>query len=250
MAYRDWAIVVPFSKPACLNITLQNALRQHEAGAELALVLVMNGEAKGLKVPPMPFPVIKLESAKHQSSARNTGLDFVAHSRMSERIAMWDCDDYYGPQYLAEQGSHMQPGRLVGKGMHFVSDETGMFLVNASWQPGLSVDITGACYCLFTKDAEPRFPILPIGEDTLFAYEWSQRGEVFASSIFNYCYIRGHNNTWATNLRRRLARSGIAFKPLGCFDQAIINGETPWDYETARQGHQCSAEPLSYRGEP
>jgi hypothetical protein len=247
----SWSIVVPFSKPACLEITLANAFRQHKWGQDFTLILVKNGDGKKAVVPNgLPFPVIELESAKHQSSARNTGLDFVCFNDFSEKIALWDCDDYYGPAYLAEQEGQMKPGRLVGKRMGFVSDERGLFLVNADWRAGLCPDITGACYCLFTVDATSRFPIMPIGEDTLFAYEWSQRGEVYATGIHNYCYIRGHQNTWATNLRRRLMRGGITVNPLGCFDPAVINGEKPWDYAIRRQEQSCNVEPQSFQGEP
>jgi hypothetical protein len=228
----EWAVIVPFSKPSMLYRMLENIGRQATAGHDLTAIIVCNGPA--FDTSPViseskqyPFETIALQSAAHQSHAKNTGIRWVSGHRIADKISLLDCDDYYSSHYLSEQARYMKRKRLVGKRMGYVFDDVGLFEVNSEWQGGLHNDVHGAAMCFHTEDAI-HFPILPVGEDTLFAYTWSFREgfDIYATSGKNYCYIRGVANTWRANVRLKVSVQGFKVISHGpVLDTTIIDKE-------------------------
>lgn len=109
--------VCPFSRPEFLGNVIENFERQ--TCSEKRLILVENGDAIGACEAQGFVPDILLTSQRHQSHAKNAGLDWIT-SNGGGWFSTFDDDDYYGPKYLEEVLECSEKGDIVGKSNHFV----------------------------------------------------------------------------------------------------------------------------------
>jgi hypothetical protein len=239
-----WNIVIPFSKPEMVHRCVNGLLRQR--GVDEAVVcFVLSADCwelcsllSGL-LKNSPFrAAFERAPYKGVSHARNAGNRFfqdgfsVVDSEHGQALLQHlDCDDYYGPGFLREQYEHMRPGRIVGKTMRFVYDAGGLMLIQHSKNEGNRIIktpsvISGATHGMMLNESS-LYPIKKYGEDGLYCHAFVQRGgEMYETSIFNYCYMRdAHSHTWNIDVREK-ARVSRTIKTIGLdFDEAIINGE-------------------------
>lgn len=221
-------IIAPFSKPECGSILARSIERQSTRPD--CVVVVENGAAMGRTEQLCTngrmggAPVVVLQSKPHQSHAKNVGLEY-ARKHGHERVAIFDCDDYYGPDYLAQVSAKLRPGKVVGKSRFFVFDDEGLFLPERG-EPWVFPGGTHAFYPAEVED----YPLLPVGEDTVFLQRCRAKGlGALECGPWGYCYFRTSliPHTYAGSVRGQAARMGIAIHDYGGrFRTEIVDGGT------------------------
>ena len=236
------------------------ATLERQTHRDIKLIVVENGEAIGAcKRYGIPADVV-VTSAPHVVHARNEGIAQV--KRMGGgRIAMMDCDDYYGPGYLAELEHafrvHVEsPGRKVqvlGKHRHFCYMQgAGMYLFANRFANGLADVLHGPTLAFRTEDAV-EYPMQREAEEYAYCQAIRKKGgQVWALSINHFCYLRSADSnahTWKTGIAELLRNSASP----GCqtywfgprFDPALVDAERDWRHYIATQVASSHTLPLA-----
>ena len=219
-------IIVPFSKPR--EGHLLASFVAHQKTRPDCVVIVENGAASGRTIEFCSqgrfggAPVVILKSKPHQSHAKNVGLAY-ARENGHERAAIFDCDDYYGPDYLTQVAAKLVPGKVVGRSRFFVYDDEGLFLPEHG-EPWIFPGGTHAFYPAEVED----YPLLPVAEDTVFLSRCRARGMgAIDLQPWGYCYFRTtlYEHTYTGNVREQAAKIGIPIKDYGGrFEAKIVDG--------------------------
>lgn len=131
-------------------------------------------------------------------------------------IAKFDHDDYYSPYYLREQVKTLasKGSSVIGKHACLVYLEgSKRLVVRSPEEQHKFVDFVQGGTILFRRSVlkHARFDDISLGEDVRFLRKCTKRGcTVYASSPYNYVYIRRKNkstHTWKVNDRYYLAKS-------------------------------------------
>ena len=219
-------IIAPFSKPECGSILARSIERQTTRPD--CVVVVENGVAIGrTDCADGKFggaPVVVLQSKPHQSHAKNAGLEY-ARKNGGERVAIFDCDDYYGPDYLRQVSDALQPGHVLGRSRFFVFDDEGLFLP----ERGERWVFPGGTHAFYPAEVED-YPLLPVGEDTVFLQRCrAKKLYPLECSPWGYCYFRTSliPHTYTGSVRGQAARMGISIHDYGGrFRTEIVDGGT------------------------
>lgn len=219
-------VICPFSKPAMKARTLANLERQ--AVQPDAVVIVENGPGIGAFTGKEREGLIILRSRPHQSHAKNKAVQFV-RSYGGGWITVFDCDDYYGPGYIAEATDKRQRGAIAGKLDVYTLDDEGLFLpqYEGAAAPYQCPYLMGATMTMHTGDlpAEP-FAIVSPGEDTQLCVDFiRQGGQIVNLPPEGFCYIRtGTDRTWVTDVRAKQRRAKATIHVLSdSLDERIVN---------------------------
>ena len=120
-------------------------------------------------------------------------------------IAKFDDDDYYSPYYLQEQMKALKRTKsdVIGKHACLVYLEaTGQLIIRSPQEQHKPVIFVQGGTVLFRKSVTKQvlFPDRSVGEDVAFLRRCKRKGyRAFATSIYNYVYIRRKNkgsHTW------------------------------------------------------
>lgn len=222
-------IVTPFSKPEYKSRFLANVRRQ--TVPPKAVIVVENGRGVGTFEGDELENMIVLKSAAHQSHAKNEGIELVARYG-GGWITIFDCDDYYGPGYVAELTDRQERGAILGKLDTYVLDDVGLFLpvFNERTIIGRCPYLMGATQTFHTgdiKDIPGPYPVISPGEDTVFCTDFLVRGgKLIQLPPEGFCYMRtGSDRTWVEDVRSRVIRAGAEVQSLSdCLDEEIVNG--------------------------
>ncbi len=188
-------VICPYSKPEYRDNLLQALERQ--TFRDFKAVVVENGPALGTF--PQLDGVMVLQSDTHQSHAKNKALNWI-RQQGNASWSCFDCDDYYGPDYLKSQIEALAQGDLVGKSfgnMLYVSYEDGLYL-HCVGTLNRNNALTGGAMTCRTAHV-PDFPIMPVGEDGHWSWtmQTKHKATVFPTGPRHYCYNRkGTGHTW------------------------------------------------------
>lgn len=187
----------PLSRPEFLSNVVRNFEQQTCKGKRL--IIVENGEAVGACEAAGFTPDVLLRSDKHQSLAKNVGLEWIT-SHGGGWFATFDDDDYYGPGYLAEALTCFKTGSfsIVGKLDHFVVGLDGhLRFFEQGFRSCEGVEAHGATLCGRAESC-PRFQDTgTIGEDWHWLSESIASGaRLWVSSPYHYAVVRHARNTW------------------------------------------------------
>lgn len=217
MSNTDLTIVAAVSRPACLPNVLANFARQlHPA----RLLLVLNGQARGVEVPVGPWRVIECEGGT-PARPRNFGLEWVkAHG--GGMVAFWDDDDHYGPGYVTEVVATLAGGRrrVAGKVVRFVQFDDGVYFFARKQDTAF----LGGTIAGWAEELPP-IPDLPCHEDHEWCRELKLQGfELVTLSGAHYVYNRtGGNHAWKSTRVQMLYCYGPAFD-IGRADSSVADG--------------------------
>src|SRR6185369_14507592 len=103
-------VICPFSKPEYRNNLVESLNRQ--TFRDFIPVIVENGSAIGST--PWIDKAVVLRSEAHQSKAKNAGLHWV-REHGGGSWSVFDCDDYYGPDFLKSQLEGLEGADIAGK---------------------------------------------------------------------------------------------------------------------------------------
>ena len=161
-------------------------------------MVVENGPGIGCFEPSPDVTV--LQSPKHQSLAKNAGLQHL-RSIGAEYWACFDCDDYYGPEYLAEMEQNRSKAVVLGKIMYYLRMEDGtLFVFNESHAPGFALGVWGATIGC-RVDRSPDFEVVPTGEEDLWLRRFRQTTGIYNTGPDNFIHLRwksGHTTQGMT----------------------------------------------------
>lgn len=225
------AVVIPFSKPRESDNVRANLARQLRAPD--AVFIVENGPGLGAFAEGRPPGAHILTSKAHQSAAKMAGWAAVDQLAADDAepwwIAIFDCDDYYGPRYLAEYERRALEAKVptvFGKWRMFVHDDRGMFLPEMESEGPVSWTC-GATH-FFPVDLKSHFPEVPTGEDTAFcAYARASGAHVVAAGYHDFCYVRTTlaSHTFREDYRLRLEQAGIRIQNVSPhLNAALVDG--------------------------
>ncbi len=187
-------VVVPHHRPKDLRNIIFNLKHQTLSHK---LIIVENGDAVGT-TPDIGATIIT--SGKHQSLARNAGLQKVKELG-GGYIAFMDSDDFYEPNYLQELYSNTFRATVIGKRIHKVKLSDGkLYLFNKFKSNQLTNLIHGATIFVNSNNCL-EFPMTDINEDGEWSVSMKKAGfTLWASSEDNYIYNRcSENHTWNTS---------------------------------------------------
>jgi hypothetical protein len=221
-------VLVPLSRPENLASVIGNFTRQRFPFKRL--MVVENGRARGAcaKLNIISSTTVVLHSASHQSSAKNIGLSEIRRRGGGFTVVM-DDDDWYGPSYLAELCGYAKTYEVVGKSRNFLSMDGELWLCGrenierqVSW-------VTGGALGCWAEDAA-EYPLVSSGEDVAFCEKMRKGGaRVFASSPYDYLYVRDSMNQHAWDISARELRnyeSARGSLHLGPTNLDIVTGKT------------------------
>lgn len=215
-------VIVPHARPEFSRNILANIGRQR--GVEARLLVVANGSAIGAIRSDERCTVITSEA--HQSTAMNTGLDWL-RAAGDGAWARFDDDDFYGPDYLAETVEALRAHPVVGKTWGFVLFDEGLFRFGGA-EGGPSDCLTGGTLAAATANVEPFQRKL--GEDLQWCRDMRASGvEVWATTHRNYCYDRRTERGGAP----RLINSKPVATRWGFGGAAEFHGLVPPEYVNA-----------------
>lgn len=208
-------VLVPIHRSADWENVLKNFSQQKWRNR--ILIAIVNGDAKNDNMHQC-FRVLK--SGNHAGLARNVGLQY-AREYGSEFIAFFDSDDYYSPNYLTECYEGMLKSKIVGKRCHFVYDKNqGLHLFNERYQNSFSETVLAGTIA-GDPSYMPNFPISGIGEERKFC---DSAPLIWATSKYNFCWMRHDNNTFKANFDDIAACWGPSKKVSNTFDKGLIDG--------------------------
>jgi glycosyltransferase involved in cell wall biosynthesis len=203
-------IIIPFSKPAHKATVVNNLMRQTRKADRVVVVengcdVWSNGE----------YGADVITSAKHQSKARNAGIDYLLS--MGETFAFcWDCDDYYANDYLevavrevlALRDRYGSKPILYGRNLDTVRDTQGIFTISPIAEH-CEVDWVYGGTHSFDLSPTLKYPILDEGEDNVFCTIARKRGYVvYAGSKGGTIYDRtGIDHAWRKDARKFFAQT-------------------------------------------
>lgn len=182
-------VICPFHRVENARNVLENWQRRTFRGARL--VVVLNGSGRLVE---FPSGITTIESAAHQSHAKNAGLEHALKDGWSTHWTTFDDDDYYGPKYLQEVADAFAAGHeVVGKSESWVSLHDGRLMLFGNdgasrVVPGLQGPTIGS---VLWPDM-PRFSARDRwGED----FEWTEDAkklgkQCWATSRNHFCYVR------------------------------------------------------------
>lgn len=105
-------VVLMLSRPAFLRASLENFERQRHPNK--LICVVENGAGLGACESQDVRPDILATSAHHRSHARNAGFEALRAAGI-QHWAIFEDDDWYGPDYLAEVWEHRDRADVLGK---------------------------------------------------------------------------------------------------------------------------------------
>lgn len=188
-------VICPYSKPEYLDNLVEALNRQ--TFRDFTPIVVENGPAVGT------FPRLEgahvIQSEAHQSHAKNAALKLI-RDLGDGSWSCFDCDDYYGKDYLKSQVEALQQGVIAGKSfgnMIYVSYEDGLYLHCLGTLDPSQVITGGAMSC--RTAVVPDFPIIPYGEDGHWTWEMKtvHGATIVPTGPRHYCYNRkGQGHTW------------------------------------------------------
>lgn len=213
--------VAPFNKPRYLNNLLENYKRQSLSNK--CLCIVENGSAIDACKKAGIHPDIILQSEEHQSIAKNKAIEKLQSIDPTGVFVTWDCDDYYGSEYLSELNENINRAKAVGKLRGFVNLTDGLYRFNYDHKPGFCKYLHGATLNFKLSNAI-LFP-KTLGEEGAFCEEIKS---VWAMSPYHYIYNRiGTDNTFVANDQMFRAVTGDAHY-IGQVDYDIVNKKEPY----------------------
>lgn len=187
-------VICPYSKPEYRDNLLQAFGRQ--SFRDFRPLIVENGPAIGT------FPSIEgavvLQSAAHQSIAKNLAMKWI-RDQGDASWSVFDCDDYYGSEYLQSQleglNDHDISGKSFGNMMYLKYDD-GLYL-NGVGIASPSQALTGGAITCRTAHV-PDYPICNVGEDGRWFLTMTQKkARIHNTGPRHYCYNRsGSGHTW------------------------------------------------------
>lgn len=196
-------VICPYSKPAYRDNLLEALGRQ--TFRDFRPIIVENGPALGT------FPAIEgavmLQSDAHQSLAKNKAMQWIRdHGDASWSV--FDCDDYYGPEYLQSQIEGIRRHDIAGKSfgnMMYLKYDDGMYLGSVGISESTRSFTGGAISCKTAHVLD--YPLLSVGEDGAWFWHMTQKKvSICNTGPQHYCYNRsGEGHTWTINKSSELA---------------------------------------------
>ena len=178
----------------------------------IRIVFAENGEGVGCVDPGTSDFLSVVRAPASVSAARNAGLDWV-RANGGGAWAMWDDDDWYGPDYLQEAVLGMLGSgcALAGKVPHFVMFPDGLYrMVGGDEDRVTQRAVTGGTLCGLTADGLPRFEG-ELREDVTFCNAARSLGQkIWASSRRGYCYDRSEPGPRAWAAGPATAKRGLS----------------------------------------
>jgi hypothetical protein len=226
-------IIVPFSKPVFKNNIIENFKRQ--TYFDKRLIIIENGKGIGSF---KNSEYIILSSGSHQSLAKNEGIDWVKKNG-GGWWTTWDCDDYYGPNYLQELSENLDKAEIIGKSDRFLKTENDELvltsgIMNNIQGPTITALAEECCYfqVIFNPDGTPQS-----GEDSKFIKDMKDRGaRIYSTSKFNFmqCRYKDVEHVWPIYsneiIQTIIGCGGKAIK-FNNLDLDIVNGiNKDWKY--------------------
>jgi hypothetical protein len=213
-------VICPFSKPEYKDNLLGALARQ--TFRDFTPIIVENGPALG--VMPQIEGGILLTSEAHQSLAKNKALQWI-REQGDASWSVFDCDDYYGPQYLQHHLEALDGYDVVGKSfgnMLYLRYNDGIYLKGAGIQDSGRAITGGAVTCRTANI--PDFPVVKVGEDGAWFHEMVRRkSKIRATGPKHYCYNRvGEGHTWSISAKSEMAVKRT-MKFLGDLPEEIVN---------------------------
>jgi len=181
----DAYFICAFSRPQNAELVLTNYRRQNYQKKHL--VVIENGD--GLNQFPRVWDknITVLQSPKHQSIARNTGLNHVASIAGKKCWLTLDDDDTYGSCYMPETiwFAEQYPDFIIGKHRHWIKTKTlGTFLYRHPKENYLhGATLASTCF-------NYRFPVVKIDEDFALVNYFKEKN--ISTSFNHYCWIRNN----------------------------------------------------------
>lgn len=203
-------VICPYSKPEYRDNLVAALNRQ--TYRDFTPVIVENGPAVGT-FPQLEGAVV-LQSGAHQSLAKNVALQWI-RDQGDASWSCFDCDDYYGKDYLTSQLKALEGADLVGKSfgnMMYVSYEDGLY-INCPGTLEQGKSLTGGAMTCRTA-VVPDFPIVPVGEDGHWSWEMIslRQAKLVHTGPRHYCYNRGGTgHTWDLGSAEERIKKGMRF---------------------------------------
>lgn len=190
-------IICPYSKPEYLD-NLKGAL-ERQTFRDFIPIIVENGPAVGT-FPRLEGYVI-LTSEAHQSHAKNTAHRWI-RKQGDGSWSVFDCDDYYGPEYIQSQLDALEGYDIAGKSfsnMLYLKYDDGLYLS----YPGVldtTKSLTGGAITCRTAHVLD-YPVIAVGEDGYWIWHMVRDGaKINHTGPRHYCYNRsGLGHTWSLN---------------------------------------------------
>ncbi|WP_123040219.1 glycosyltransferase family 2 protein [Cohnella candidum] len=210
------SIVTCTNRPEFFTNLLKNYKNQRYRNKEL--IIVLNNDSMHLddyrdKVAQYPnVSVYQLPESVSLGRCLNHG---IAHAKLP-LIAKFDDDDYYSPYYLLEQVKALVRKRSDVVGKHaclvYVAAKKKLIIRSPSQKNKFLTFVQGGTILFRMRVFKKvRFANRTVGEDVKFLRSCRKKGfKVYATSPFNYVYIRRKNkksHTWKANDRFYLAGS-------------------------------------------
>lgn len=220
--------IVPFSRPSMLR----NVVRNYENQTFRSdIAVVENGSGVGVSSAMGFRPTVLLRSADHQSTAKNTALEWGIKNGYTH-FSTNDDDDYYGDHYTSELMTALSDGHdIVGKLDGFIRmSDRNLYYQDCGGHNGEVPGVHGPTISGAIYPDMPRFrEDIEWGED----WEWIQESitlgkRVYATSPNNFCYMRmgsSHNHAYPHSDEQFMAFSAARFWSCGRFNEDVVNGK-------------------------
>ncbi len=248
-------VVVPCCRPSQLQWVFDRYSDQTYQNKKLCIV--ENGEAVGACKRLGFTPDLVVTSRPHVSHARNEGMYAVRDLNEDCWVAMWDDDDWYGPEYLSEMAALAASGKatVYGKQRHFVAfPDNGLYLFNEYNQNKYTDSVHGPTL-VFRPEEGIVFKVQREAEEIRWCYEMSRLGaKIWAASIHHLLYLRydsGHSHAWQAQNGTVVSasRKNDYIYWLGDVDLSVVSGEADWKSRVmARDGSRTSP-PFTWKGD-
>jgi glycosyltransferase involved in cell wall biosynthesis len=193
------AVLTGLHKPEYLTNVLRNYTNQVYRNKEL--ILVLNGEAKGMPLPVnFPHGFVRWDGKAAPAEAKNIGLQFMRDRNFNGIVACLDADDFYAPFYLSEIAANANKADVFGKISYFTLVAQRLYVVNGI--ENAYHDICIGPSMAWWMDCTPKYgfpqPESGVGEDMSMLTGMLTSGcKLWCTSKFNMCYQRhGRDHTW------------------------------------------------------
>jgi hypothetical protein len=225
-------IIVPFSKPEFKNNTIENFKRQ--IYKDKKLIIIENGDGVDSF---RDSEYIILSSGKHQSLAKNEGIDWIKKNG-GGWWTVFDSDDYYGPNYLEEISQNLNKSEVIGKHDRFIKTENDKLVLTYNLcENNYSSSIQGptitarAEECCYFEEVYDSFGKPVSWDDSLFIKKMTQMGaRIYSTSRYNFiqCRYKDAQHVWKITsneiIQAFLEYGGKAIR-LDEFDYDIVNNK-------------------------
>jgi hypothetical protein len=224
-------VIVPFSKPEFLNNTIQNFTQQ--TYKDKRLIIVENGPGIGCF---KNTDFVVLSSGQHQSLAKNEAINWI-RNHGGGWFSTFDCDDYYGSNYLEELSQNLDKAEIIGKHDRFLKTENDeLILTYGLYENNYSKSIQGPTIsarsedCCFFKDVYNKDGSIWSGDDADFIADMTTKGaRIYSTSRFNFmqCRYKSDHHVWCVYAKEIiqycLMINGKAIK-FDKLDLDVVNG--------------------------